>query len=101
MQKEIYEQARSITDTIRGRAPIDRSRVRLENLELTQREAEALEKIVIVACGTSVHAGLVGKFVTEAWACLPVEVDYGSDYRYRNPIIDENTMCWRSLRVAR
>jgi glucosamine--fructose-6-phosphate aminotransferase (isomerizing) len=91
MQKEIYEQARSITDTIRGRALLDRGRVRLENLELRRREAEALEKMVIVACGTSAYAGLVGKFIIEALARVPVEVDYGSEYRYRDPIIDENT----------
>jgi glucosamine--fructose-6-phosphate aminotransferase (isomerizing) len=91
MQKEIYEQARSITDTIRGRALFDRGRVRLENLELSRQEAETLEKIVIVACGTSAYAGLVGKFVIEALARLPVEVDYRSESRYRDPIIDENT----------
>ena len=91
MQKEIYEQARSITDTIRGRALFDQGRVRLENLELTQTEAGALEKLVIVACGTSAYAGLVGKFIIEALARMPVEVDYGSEYRYRDPIIDENT----------
>jgi glucosamine--fructose-6-phosphate aminotransferase (isomerizing) len=91
MQKEIYEQARSITDTIRGRALFDQGRVRLENLELTQKEAEALEKLVILACGTSAYAGLVGKFVIEALARVPVEVDYGSEYRYRDPIINENT----------
>jgi glucosamine--fructose-6-phosphate aminotransferase (isomerizing) len=91
MQKEIYEQARSITDTIRGRALFDQGRVRLENFELTRTEAEALEKLVIVACGTSAYAGLVGKFIIEALARMPVEVDYGSEYRYRDPIIDENT----------
>ena len=91
MQKEIYEQARSITDTIRGRALFDQGCVRLENLELTQKEAAALEKMVIVACGTSAYAGLVGKFIIEALVRLPVEVDYGSEYRYRDPIIGENT----------
>jgi glucosamine--fructose-6-phosphate aminotransferase (isomerizing) len=91
MQREICEQARSITDTIRGRALFDRGRVRLENLELSRQEAETLEKIVIVACGTSAYAGLVGKFVIEALARLPVEVDYRSESRYRDPIIDENT----------
>ncbi len=91
MQKEIYEQARSITDTIRGRAQFDRGRVRLENLRLTRDEADLLDKVVIVACGTSAYAGLVGKFVIEALARVPVEVDYGSEYRYRDPIIDRNT----------
>jgi glucosamine--fructose-6-phosphate aminotransferase (isomerizing) len=88
MQKEIYEQARSITDTIRGRAKLEAGRVRLENLELTPEEAQALEKIIIVACGTSAYAGLVGKFILESLARVPVEVDYGSEFRYRDPIID-------------
>jgi glucosamine--fructose-6-phosphate aminotransferase (isomerizing) len=91
MQKEIYEQARSTTDTIRGRADFEAGRVRLENLELTPGEAQALEKMVVVACGTSAHAALVGKFMIESLARLPTEVDYGSEFRYRAPIISENT----------
>jgi glutamine---fructose-6-phosphate transaminase (isomerizing) len=91
MQKEIYEQARSITDTIRGRADFEGGRVRLENLTLTPAEAEALEKVIIVACGTSAYAGLVGKFIIEALARVPVEVDYGSEFRYRDPIINGKT----------
>ena len=91
MQKEIYEQARSITDTIRGRAKLEAGRVRLENLQLKPEEAQKLEKIVIVACGTSAYAGLVGKFIIETLARVPVEVDYGSEFRYRDPIINGNT----------
>lgn len=91
MQKEIYEQARSLTDTIRGRAQFDRGRVRLEHLRLSRAEATSLEKVVIVACGTSAYAGLVGKFIIEALARVPVEVDYGSEYRYRDPIVGRNT----------
>ncbi len=91
MQKEIYEQARSITDTIRGRAQFGRGRVRLEGLQLTPREAESLEKVIIVACGTGAYAGLVGKFILETLARVPVEVDYGSEFRYRDPIISGNT----------
>jgi len=91
MQKEIYEQARSITDTIRGRADFGAGRVRLEDLYLTPGEARALEKVIIVACGTSSYAGLVGKFILEALARVPVEVDYGSEFRYRDPIINGNT----------
>ncbi|RLC64544.1 MAG: glutamine--fructose-6-phosphate transaminase (isomerizing) [Chloroflexota bacterium] len=91
MQKEIYEQARSVTDTIRGRADFDAGRVRLEHLELTPEKACSLEKVIIVACGTSAYAGLVGKFILEALARVPVEVDYGSEFRYRDPIINENT----------
>jgi glucosamine--fructose-6-phosphate aminotransferase (isomerizing) len=88
MQKEIYEQARSVTDTIRGRARLEAGWVRLENLELTPEEAQVLEKVVIVACGTSAYAGLVGKFILESLARVPVEVDYGSEFRYRDPIIN-------------
>jgi glucosamine--fructose-6-phosphate aminotransferase (isomerizing) len=91
MQKEIYEQARSITDTIRGRAKLEAGWVRLENLVLTPEEAQSLEKVIIVACGTSAYAGLVGKFILEALARVPVEVDYGSEFRYRDPIINGNT----------
>jgi glucosamine--fructose-6-phosphate aminotransferase (isomerizing) len=91
MQKEIYEQARSVTDTIRGRVDFDAGLVRLEHLNLTAEEARASEKIIIVSCGTSAYAGLVGKFIIEALARVPVEVDYGSEFRYRDPIVNGNT----------
>jgi glucosamine--fructose-6-phosphate aminotransferase (isomerizing) len=91
MEKEIYEQGRSITDTIRGRARLEAGWVRLGNLELTPEEARALDKVVIIACGTSAYAGLVGKFILETLARVPVEVDYGSEFRYRDPIINGNT----------
>ena len=91
MQKEIYEQARSVTDTIRGRVDFETGHVHLENLALTPEDAQSLEKMVIVACGSSVYAALVGKYMIESLAGLPVEVDYGSEFRYRTPIIDGNT----------
>jgi glucosamine--fructose-6-phosphate aminotransferase (isomerizing) len=91
MQKEIAEQPRAITDTIRGRADFRRGRVHFDHLHLTETEARALEKIVIVACGTSYHAGLVGKFMLESLARVPVEVDYGSEFRYRSPLIGPHT----------
>ncbi|HEY76945.1 MAG TPA: glutamine--fructose-6-phosphate transaminase (isomerizing), partial [Thermoflexia bacterium] len=91
MQKEIYEQARAITDTLRGRADFSAGRVRLEGLTLTPEEARDLKKMFIVACGTSAYAGLVGKFIIEALARVPVEVDYGSEFRYRDPLIDPQT----------
>jgi glucosamine--fructose-6-phosphate aminotransferase (isomerizing) len=91
MQKEIYEQARSVTDTIRGRADFEAGRVILEHLTLKPKEAQAIEKVIIVACGTSAYAGLVGKFIIEALARVPVEVDYGSEFRYRDPIVGKNT----------
>ena len=91
MQKEIYEQARAITDTLRGRADFNEGVVRLEGLTLTPEEARDLKKMFIVACGTSAYAGLVGKFIIEALARVPVEVDYGSEFRYRDPLIDPQT----------
>jgi glutamine---fructose-6-phosphate transaminase (isomerizing) len=92
MQKEIMEQARSLTDTLRGRIDFETGAVSLEDLKLSPAKARALEKVIIVACGTSAYAGLVGKFMLESLARLPVEVDYGSEFRYRDPIIDERTM---------
>lgn len=91
MQKEIAEQPRAITDTIRGRADFHRGQIELETLPLTETEAAALHKLVIVACGTSYHAGLVGKFMLETLARLPVEVDYGSEFRYRDPLLGPQT----------
>ncbi|MDZ4768683.1 MAG: glutamine--fructose-6-phosphate transaminase (isomerizing) [Chloroflexota bacterium] len=91
MQKEIFEQARSITDTIRGRVDFEHETVMLPELHLTEADARALRRIVTVACGTSYYSGLVGKFYIEQLARLNVEVDYGSEYRYRQPVLDENT----------
>ena len=92
MEKEIYEQAQSVTDTIRGRVDFEAGQVRLEHeIPLTPQEARALDKLIIVACGTSAYAALVGKFMIEKLARLPVEVDYGSEFRYRDPIINSNT----------
>ncbi|MDW8300217.1 MAG: glutamine--fructose-6-phosphate transaminase (isomerizing), partial [Anaerolineae bacterium] len=90
MQKEIFEQGRSLTDTIRGRISFEDGHVTLSDLRLSQDEARRLKRIAIVACGTSAHAGLVGKFMIEALARIPVEVDYGSEYRYRDPILDSD-----------
>ncbi len=91
MQKEIAEQPQAITDTIRGRVDFNTARVHLDTLPLTEAEARALEKITIVACGTSYYAGLVGKFMLENLARIPVEVDYGSEFRYRHPFIGPHT----------
>ena len=91
MQKEIADQARSITDTLGGRIDFEHHQVQLPDLNLTPEKAKALNRVVIVACGTSYYSGLVGKFFIEKIARLTVEVDYGSEYRYRDPIIDENT----------
>ena len=91
MQKEIYEQARSVTDTIRGRVDLQHGTVCLDDLRLTAGEARQIEKIFITACGTSYYSALVGKFIIEQLARVPVEVDYGSEFRYRDPIIGPNT----------
>ncbi|HRE47937.1 MAG TPA: glutamine--fructose-6-phosphate transaminase (isomerizing) [Aggregatilineales bacterium] len=88
MQKEIFEQGRSLTDTIRGRIDFDSGCVSLPELPLSAEDAGRLKRLVTVACGTSAYAGLVGKFIIEQLARLPVEVDYGSEYRYRDPILD-------------
>ncbi len=87
MQKEIAEQPRAVTDTIRGRVDFHSHKVWLDTLPLSEEEAQSLEKIVIAACGTSYYAGLVGKFILEELAQIPVEVDYGSELRYRSPLI--------------
>ena len=92
MQKEIFEQARSVTDTIRGRVDFDGGEVTLGSLNLSPERARSFNRIVIVACGTSAYAGLVGKFLLENIARIPTEVDYGSEFRYRDPIIDERTL---------
>jgi glucosamine--fructose-6-phosphate aminotransferase (isomerizing) len=91
MQKEIFEQARSITDTIRGRVDFERDEVIIPELNLMPARARAIQRMVTVACGTSYYSGLVGKFYIERIARLHVEVDYGSEYRYRDPIIDSGT----------
>jgi glucosamine--fructose-6-phosphate aminotransferase (isomerizing) len=88
MQKEIFEQARSLTDTIRGRADFDRGVIDLPEMNLTPQSAKAINRIVIAACGTSYHAGLVGRYMIEQLARIPVEVDIASEFRYRNPVID-------------
>jgi len=87
MQKEIAEQGRSLTDTLRGRLDLDQHRVLLDSLNLSVEQIRKLSKVTIVACGTSYYAGLVGKCMIEQLAQLPVEVDYGSEFRYRQPIL--------------
>jgi len=91
MQKEIYEQAETIGHAISDRINFGQGRVELEELNLTAEQARQIDKVVIVACGTSAYAGLVGKFLIEALARIPVEVDYGSEFRYRDPLIGGQT----------
>jgi len=92
MLKEIYEQPTSARDTILGRVSLDRGQIFLEDLNISDEKLRALQKVTIIACGTSWHAGLVGKYLIEALAQVPVEVDYGSEYRYRNPIVSGNEL---------
>ena len=81
----------AITDTIRGRVDFHRGHVVLDSVPLTRAEAQKLDRVIIAACGSSYHAGLVGKFMLETLARVPVEVDYGSEFRYRNPMITPTT----------
>jgi glucosamine--fructose-6-phosphate aminotransferase (isomerizing) len=92
MHKEIHEQVRSLTDTIAGRVDFEAARIRLPQLNLTAEKARQIQKVVITACGTAAHAGMVGKVLIERIARLPVEVDIASEFRYRDPIVDKNTV---------
>ena len=90
MLKEIYEQPAAIADTLAGR--IRNGRVEPEELGLSDEEIAGLERIVVVACGTAYHAGLVGRYVVEEWARMPCEFDVASEWRYRNPVLSPNTL---------
>jgi len=92
MLKEIFEQPTAARETILGRVSQDTGTVFLEELKLTDAQLAAVEHVTILACGTSWHSGLVGKFLIEQLARVSVEVDYGSEYRYRHPIIRPNTL---------
>jgi len=92
MLKEIYEQPRAIADTIAGRVLEEEGDIYLEDLNLSESELKGLDKLFIVACGTSWHAGLVGKFLIEKLARVPVEVDIASEFRYRDPIVGPSTL---------
>jgi glucosamine--fructose-6-phosphate aminotransferase (isomerizing) len=92
MQKEIHEQVRALTDTLAGRVDFDEGRIRLPELNLTPELAKRIKKIVITACGTAAYAGMVGKTLIEKIARVPVEVAIGSEFRYSDPIVDEDTV---------
>ncbi len=91
MLKEIFEQPQAITETINGRLE-DSDILIKDEIRLTEKEIKNIKKIIIVACGTSWHAGLVGEFMIEELARIPVEVEYASEFRYRDPIIDKDTI---------
>src|SRR5438132_5680197 len=92
MQKEIFEQPRAVRDTLLGRISQDTGKVFLDAMAITEKQFREFQKVSIVACGTSWHAGLAAKFMIEHLARVPVEVDYGSEFRYRDPIIDSKTL---------
>jgi len=89
MLKEIYEQPRAITDTYRGRLNREEAIIKMSSVEDNMKKFLAADRIIIVACGTSWHAGLVAEYIFEDLARIPVEVEYASEFRYRNPIITE------------
>lgn len=89
MLKEIYEQPRSVRDCMRGRIYPQKGSIQLGGLEGYKSKLKNIDRIIIVACGTSWHAGLVGEYLIEEYARIPVEVEYASEFRYRNPIISE------------
>jgi len=92
MLKEIHEQPRAVRDTLLGRVSLESAKVIMDEMELSDDDLAGVERACIVACGTSWHAGQVGKFLIERIAGLPVEVDYASEFRYRHPLVDEKTL---------
>jgi glucosamine--fructose-6-phosphate aminotransferase (isomerizing) len=93
MHKEIFEQPRAVADTIRGRASLEQGDVVLDGFELPEDYARSLERVVIVACGTSWHAGLSGRLMIESLARIPVEVELASEFRNRDPLVSEKVLC--------
>src|SRR4030066_2205284 len=92
MRKEKKEQVRSLTDTIAGRVNFESRQVRLPELNLTPEIAKRIKKIYITACGTASHAGMVGKILIERIAHVPTHLEIASEFRYGDPIIDQNTV---------
>src|SRR4029079_9370625 len=92
MLKEIYEQPRAVRDTSQGRISLDNGKVYLDAMDISDDELKALTSIKIAACGTSWHAGLAGKYMLEKLARVPVDVDYASEFRYRDPVLTETDL---------
>ena len=91
MLKEIAEQPKAVADTMRGR--IDRSgRLHLDDSRINDNELREINKVVVIACGTAYHAGLVAKYAIEHWTRIPVEVELASEFRYRDPIVGRRTL---------
>ena len=91
MLKEIFEQPASVRNAMRGRLNTDEGLAKLGGLNLTPEELREIKRLIIIACGTSWHAGLIGEYMIEELARIPVEVEYASEFRYRNPILDAGT----------
>ena len=92
MLKEIYEQPRAVRDTVQGRVSLDTGKVYLDAMNISEEEFGAFTSVKIAACGTSWHAGLAGKYMIEQLARVPVDVDYASEFRYRDPVLSENDL---------
>jgi glucosamine--fructose-6-phosphate aminotransferase (isomerizing) len=92
MQKEIFEQPRAVRDTLLGRISQETGKIFLDDMQITEQQFREFQQVRVVACGTSWHAGLAGKFMIERLARMQVEVDYGSEFRYRDPIMDSTTL---------
>jgi glucosamine--fructose-6-phosphate aminotransferase (isomerizing) len=92
MLKEIHEQPSAIRKTIEGRVEAESHKIHFDELNLTDEEIKRINRVVFTACGTSWHAGLVGEYLFEQFAKIPAEVEYAAEFRYRHPIIDENTL---------
>jgi glucosamine--fructose-6-phosphate aminotransferase (isomerizing) len=92
MLKEIFEQPESLRNTLRGHLLEDEGTARVSGLNLTDDELKQVQRIIITACGTSWHSGLIGEYMFEEMARLPVEVEYASEFRYRNPVVDPKTL---------
>jgi glutamine---fructose-6-phosphate transaminase (isomerizing) len=91
MLKEIFEQPKAVADTLIGRLS-DNNQIELDEIRMSDKEIKAIKKIVVIACGTAYHAGMIAKYAIENWAKIPVEVEIASEFRYRNPIIDGGTL---------
>jgi glucosamine--fructose-6-phosphate aminotransferase (isomerizing) len=92
MLKEIFEQPESLTNTVRGHLLEEEGSARLRGLNMTDEQLTRINRVIITACGTSWHAGLIGEYIFEEMARLPCEVEYASEFRYRNPIVDDRTL---------
>ena len=92
MLKEIYEQPRAVRDTVQGRVSLDTGKVYLDEMNISEADFQGITSIKIAACGTSWHAGLAGKYMLEQLARVSVEVDYASEFRYRNPVLSETDL---------